>query len=118
MKLMPGREPLDRLNCFYLLCEGKGVRIYIPMFYEGMFGVLADQMRLLSPAHTEKSQSLSGAAFGLLGCSWFLFIECRALIADHSRRRAAGLTSTRAVTEGTSYLCATTWVDSILETWE
>lgn len=41
---MPGREPLDRLNCFYLLCEGKSVCIYILMFYEGIFGVLADQI--------------------------------------------------------------------------
>ena len=59
------------------------------MFYEGIFGVLADQMKLFSLAYTEKNQSLSGGFFGLFGCSWLLFIECRAL--EEQIAHAAGL---------------------------
>ena len=44
------------------------------MFYEGIFGVLADQIKLFSLADIEKNQSLSGTFFG---CFWLLFLECR-----------------------------------------
>lgn len=51
--------------------------MYILMFYEGIFGVLADQIKLFSLADIEKNQSLSGTFFVLFGCFWLLFLECR-----------------------------------------
>lgn len=47
------------------------------MFYEGIFGVLADQIKLFSLADIEKNQSSSGTFFVLFGCFWLLFLECR-----------------------------------------
>lgn len=109
-QIIPRRKLPDRVKSFHLSCEGKWLSIAI--FYQGVLGFSADQMKLCPPPHSHPTPCgqtlrmvvLVEPLFVCFCLFWLLFVECEMLKEQIAHGpfvpRSPGH-RTRAITEGT-----------------